>query len=258
MSYGALDILYFPVAWFVSACQTLGLNDGVCIAMLGAVCGYASMLVYRFCSPQAKLATLSEEIKKVRAKLIEYDGEFDGMLPLIAKSLRLSLRHLGLSGLTAILASLLSVLIALPLSTLYDFVLPKAGDHIAITVEPKAERHRLRVSPAYGARENETGLVVQWPSEINRASLRVDDIEVMALPVAPMSNVLEPRHTFNAFIGNPNGYLPANVAIARIEFALQPREIVSFGPPWIRPWWFIFFAVIVLMSFWLKWRWKLH
>jgi hypothetical protein len=258
MSYGALDIFYFPVAWFAGVCQTLGLNDGVCIAILGALCGYASMLVYRYCSPQAKLATLSEEIKTARAKLIEYDGDFEGMFPLIAKSLRLSLRHLGLSGFTAILASLLSVLIALPLSTLFDFAAPKAGDAIAISVEPQAERHRLTVSPTDGTRLNPTGLVVQWPSEINRVAVRVDDIDVITLPTAPMSNVLEPRHTFNALIGNPNGYLPANLAISRLEFALQPREFISFGPAWIRPWWFIFFTVIVLMSFWLKWRWKLH
>jgi hypothetical protein len=258
MTYGILDIFYVPVAWLISLGQAIGLNDALCIAILGAFCGYASMLAYRYCSPQAKLATLTDEIKNVRTQLMQYDGDFDGMFPLIATSLRLSLRHLGLSGFTAILASMLSVLIAFPLSTLYDFIPPKAGESIAITVEPKTERHRLNVRPPSSAQPNDGGLVVQWPREINSVTLWIDDVEVMTLPMTPMSNVLEHRHAFNALISNPNGYLAANLGITRVAFNLQPREIISFGPAWIRPWWFVFFSVIVSVSFWLKWRWRLH
>jgi len=88
--------------------------------------------------------------------------------------------------------------------------------------------------------------------------VQIHGVEVLVLPSAPMSGVLEPRHAFNALIGNPNGYLPANSSVTRIEFALPPRDILPFGPAWIRPWWFVFFLVVVLTSFWLRWRWKLH
>lgn len=64
-------------------------------SLLGAVAGYASILIYRELSPQDRLRRLADEIAAVRKQLSAYEGEFSGAWELTAENLRLSFQRLG-------------------------------------------------------------------------------------------------------------------------------------------------------------------
>jgi hypothetical protein len=64
--------------------------------------------------------------------------------------------------------------------------------------------------------------------------------------------VIAKRQWWNAFIGNPAGYLPDGAAIQRIEVPLPRIEYLSFGPAWIRGWEWLFFGSLLVVSLMLK------
>lgn len=75
------------------------------IAVWAGVAGVISMLLYKRFSPQVRLEALMQELGKAQNELNEYDGEFDGMLPLLKRTLSLSLKRVWLSFAPSIVAA---------------------------------------------------------------------------------------------------------------------------------------------------------
>ncbi len=78
------------------------------------------------------------------------------------------------------------------------------------------------------------------------------------MPNAAKSDTVEKFGWFNWLIGNPAGYLPADAPVAHIHLELPRRQLLDLGPSWLRGWIFWYFLVALLVSLWLKWRWRLH
>ena len=63
----------------------------------------------------------------------------------------------------------------------------------------------------------------------------------------PVTRV-EKRHWWNTIIGNPAGYLPAEAPVDGVSIALPERQYLSVGPDWLRSWFVIAFAALLLTS----------
>jgi hypothetical protein len=86
--------------------------DIVQIIVWATVAGAASMLLYRFSSPQQRLKLLAGEAAATRRALNDLDGGFHDAWPLIRRSLALSLECLRIAFVPSLLAGL-PVLLAL-------------------------------------------------------------------------------------------------------------------------------------------------
>ena len=74
------------------------------LTIWAAVGGGLSMWLYALLSAQEKIARISGEAAGARRALAAYDQDFKGLWPLVGRSLSLSLRHLGLAALPALVA----------------------------------------------------------------------------------------------------------------------------------------------------------
>jgi hypothetical protein len=91
--------------------------------------GFLSMILYRRCSNQQRLAELEIESVSARKALSEYQGEFSGALPLIQGSLSLSMQRVQ--------ASLLPSLVAgLPVCVVFFGVQPLFEQHSFVPIGP--------------------------------------------------------------------------------------------------------------------------
>ena len=70
-----------------------------------------STVIYRRLAPQGRIDTVRTESNQARSEMLAYDGDFDGLMLLVRRSLRLSMTQLGLSFGPAIGASLPAMLI---------------------------------------------------------------------------------------------------------------------------------------------------
>lgn len=87
------DWLDIPVKW---------LPEFVRLVVWGLALGAISTLLYRKISPQSKLKALADASKTSRSQLARYDGEFDGLMPLIKQFWSLALRHFLLAAASSI------------------------------------------------------------------------------------------------------------------------------------------------------------
>jgi hypothetical protein len=256
---GVFDVFNAPLAWLSAVVSPIAGADLAIIGVTGATGGFLSMALYRWLSPQQRLAAWTTEIRAVRAVLVNYDGEMAGMLALIRRVLGLSLRQLAASGWSALLASLPVLFFVSPLSSLLDYERPSAGQWVKLTMVPASEAGRVTVAPPSSlVREADDSLHVRWPDVNSAVRLQLDGQDMLGLPAAALSPVIEGHAALNYLFGNPNGYLPAGSTILRVELHYKPREMFDFGPVWLRAWWVPFFVVLVATSLLLKWRWKIH
>lgn len=85
-----------------------------------------STLIYRKLAPQDRIEAIKGESNLARAQMLAYDGDFEGLLTLVRRTLRLSLTHLGLSLGPAVGASVPALLIFLYLDRTAE-LLPAGG-----------------------------------------------------------------------------------------------------------------------------------
>jgi hypothetical protein len=60
------------------------------------------------------------------------------------------------------------------------------------------------------------------------------------------------RQWWNALFGNPAGYLPGNARVERVEIDLPPKQVLAFGPSWLRSWEFVYLTVLLVSSIVIK------
>jgi hypothetical protein len=151
---------------------------------------------------------------------------------------RLSFSQLGLVTWPALVASLPALCLIVWLSTAYSYGFPQPGEAVAAHTFPERASAEL-VQPF------EPG-----PGRIRVADADGQLIDELDLP-APVGS-LHKRVWWNALIGNPAGYLPADWPIERIEVELPRKEYLTFGPDWARSWQALFFGVLLAASLAIK------
>lgn len=215
------------------------------LVLWGIVGGVISMALYWVISPQRKIAGAKAAALVARRRLDAYDGEFAGAWPLIRDMLRLALRQLRLVLWPALIASAPAICLFAWLSTNYGYSFPTTLADVAVHAFPQQLQAELvrRMSPSVPA-----------PSD---APMRIvvadqDGHLVSAVPwTAPIATIHK-RQWWNLLFGNPAGYLPDDAGVERIELDLPPNEYLPFGPPWLRPWYMVFFVALLAGSLAVK------
>ena len=212
------------------------------LVLWGLLAAALSMGLYWLFSPQGKLTNTRIKALEARKALNAFDGEFAEAWPLMRSMLGLSFRQLAMTTLPAIAASLPVLALIVWLGTAYGYGLPESEGAVSVQTTPEVEALAEIRTLDNASSHNPPRLVVTRPDG--------DVISDVSL-AAPVPTIHK-RQWWNTLFGNPLGYLPANGEIEAIAFELPEREYLSFGPGWLRPWYVLFFTILVVGSLAIK------
>jgi hypothetical protein len=246
---GALDL---PAPFFAFADRVLGefLPPWSRLIVWGLAAGFTSTWLYRSFSHQDRIAAVKTEAAQAQAALLAYDGDFNGALPLIGRSLRLSMRHLLLTGGPALAAGLPVLLLFVWLSNAYGYREPAAGAAVTVRIEPA--NTQVKWYPAAESAGHGGTWRIAWPAAGQQ--YRLSDAAGHLLVTLPLRAPIPEVQKFvwwNVLLGNPAGYLPAGARVRSVEVAYPAREFLHVGPEWLRGWELVCIipAIIVSITF---------
>lgn len=232
MTRGLFD-LPAPLLEWLDDRLTMILPAAVSVAVWAALGAVACLELYRLVSPQRKIDRVRHEARAAQRELAGYDGAFEGAAPLMRRMLGLSLTRVGIV-LPATLAGALPVVVLLVwLSNSYGHRFPDSGEEVAVDVPPPLEA-RWVSGTATGT----------WQLQVLEPGGRV----VVDLPVPSAVPVLHKRAWWNSLIGNPAGYLPDDLPFGEMRLHFPRRELLSFGPSWLRGWEAVFLPVLFVVA----------
>lgn len=239
-----MGIFDMPAPLFTWADQVMSgfASPTLRLILWGLVAAALSMGLYWLLSPQEKLTDVRTRALKARQDLNAFDGEFAEAWPLMRSMLGLSLRQLGMTTLPAVLASLPVLALIVWLGTAYGYRLPASGEQIGVQTTPEVEALAEIKAVESASPQNAPRLVVT-----DTGGEVISDIS-LAAPVP----TIHKKQWWNRLFGNPLGYLPDDGDIDAIAFELPEQEYLSFGPGWLRPWYVLFFTILVLGSLAIK------
>ncbi len=212
------------------------------LVVWGLVAAVLSMGLYWLFSPQGKLTDIKMRALKARRELNSFDGEFAEAWPMMRSMLGLSLRQLAMTTMPAILASIPVLALIVWLSTTYGYALPDGRDAVEVQTVPSTTVSAEFKSSDAAAAANFPRLVIT-----DSEGTLVGDI-ALAAPVP----TIHKKQWWNTLFGNPLGYLPADGRIDAIEIGLPEQDYLGFGPGWLRPWYVLFFTILVVGSLAIK------
>jgi hypothetical protein len=139
----------------------------------------------------------------------------------------------------AIVASIPVLALIVWLGTAYGYDLPAADGAIAVQATPEqALSGRVEGASA--------------PSPPRLLVTGSDGAVVSEIDLEAPVPTIHKRQWWNALFGNPLGYLPDESPIEALEIGLHEREYLPIGPAWLRPWYVLFFATLILGSIAIK------
>jgi hypothetical protein len=217
------------------------------LVLWGLIAGGGSMALYWLLSPQDQIAGAKTAAARAKRALDAFDGEFADAWPLIRDLLGQALRQLRLVLWPALVASAPAICLLAWLSSTYGYSFPGTPDAVGIRTSPSELKAAL-VPPMWSP------LAAPAPAGTTHRVVVADpDGNVVGtIPWAAPIAIIDKHHWWNLLIGNPAGYLPDDAGIERIELDLAPNEYLPFGPEWLRAWYGVFFAALLLSSLALK------
>jgi hypothetical protein len=207
------------------------------LVIWGVIAAVVSMGAYWLLSPQKRIAQAKADAIAARRELDGYDGEFAHAWPLIGRVLSAAVRQLGLVTGPAVLASLPVLALLIWLSTAYGYAFPSATD---IPVRTLPEAGAARAEPVQAPSGHQVVVLDDTGNVVQRIALS-----------APVPTIHK-RQWWNAFVGNPIGYLPDSSPLESIELGLPQREYLTVGPAWLRAWYVVFLGVLLAVSLAIK------
>ena len=232
------------------------------VILWAAFASYLSMAIYRLTSRQQALSNVKAKVVETRTELQGFEGEFDELWPILKRNLGLAGKQLGLTFIPAMIASFPVLFILAWMSNAFDAQAPVAGSTVPVTLAT-ADGRTLPPLTWQGdgkAVEAAAGTWdVTWPAD--GTSLRLEDSDgstLLTLPTAAPVRTVHQREWWNSLIGNPGGYLPQPGDVAVAHIGLPQPTVIPFGPDWLRGWLPMTLIVLVVLSLFLKFHWRLH
>jgi len=225
---GLLD-LPAPLFDFVDR-SLLGALPPLARLILWAIAGAAvSLTLYRWLSPQRRIAAAKAAALDARRRLNAHDGDLESALPLMRQSMKAALRHVGLVFPAALIASLPVLALLVWLDGAYGYQLPQGSQTPTVSVEPASFSGQWQANGSIAVRD-------QSGAEVARLTL-----------VEPITHIGK-HQWWNTIIGNPAGYLPEQGPIDSVTIALPERQYRPVGPDWLRSWLTVALTVLVIAS----------
>jgi len=249
VNFGLLDLPAPVFAAIDGALATVFVPAAVRVMLFGAACGWLSMRLYKRLSNQARLLDVRAEIARTQAALARHDGEFGELNQLVLKNLKLTLRQLGMTLRPALLATLPLPFFMAFLSN--AFALAPPDGPVRICAEPPQAAAALHWEPGKPAADSGCWSVA-LPAAVGDAAR----MPLAQLPARPQSEFVHKFTWINWLVGNPNDYLPSDAPVDRLTLTLAARELLPFGPVALRGWEPLFFLSMLVVSLWLRWRWR--
>jgi hypothetical protein len=227
-----------------------------------AIASFLSMGIYRLTSRQAALAEVKAKVAETRTELQGFEGEFGELWPILKRNLGLAGKQLGLTFIPAMIASFPVLFILAWMSNAFDAGSPAAGSIVPVSLSTTDGRTLPPVSWQGDGKVVETApgtWDVTWPAD--GSSVRLQDSDgstLLTLPTAAPVRTVHQREWWNSLIGNPGGYLPSPGGVAAAEIGLPEPTVIPFGPAWLRGWLATTLIVLVGLSLFLKFHWRLH
>ncbi|MFO1048574.1 MAG: alkaline phosphatase family protein [Geminicoccaceae bacterium] len=232
------------------------------ILLWAALASFISMGIYRLTSRQDALAEVKEKVATTRVELQGFDGEFAELWPILKRNLGLAGKQLWLTFVPAMIASLPVLFILAWMSNAFDASAPAPGATVPVTLTAAAGHPLPPVSWQGDAKAHETEpgtWEVSWPAPGQSLQLvDSDGSTLLTLPTAAPVRTVHQREWWNSLIGNPGGYLPKPGDVSAVSIGLPQPTVIPFGPDWLRGWIPAALIVLVVLSLFLKFHWRLH
>lgn len=241
------------------------LPEPLVLAFWALVSSWLTMWVYSRFSNQDEMAALKPKIKAVQKKLSNYDGDFGGLLALIKENFSLAGRQLMLALGPALLAGVPVLFVLVWISNAYGVIMPPAGSKVEVRViaatDAELANWQWHGTQAELTTTDEAGRAwrIDWPGATTSATLiTARGEEILEVPPELPAPVVHQRQWWNTLIGNPAGYLPPDSAAKAVYLGLPKKEMLPFGPSWMRGWAFLYFVLLIIGSLGLKLVWRIH
>lgn len=235
------------------------LHDGLRVVLWGLLAGVAGMLIYRRCSPQAKLLALRRDLSAAQAALMDYDGAPAGLWPLLRRQLGLALRQMGLSLGPSLLAGLPVILMWTWLAQRFDSVPPEPGTPLRVWIEPAAApAPGLRWMPGHLPLDAQGVAWLPWPRAGENLRLLDDGGRELARIGATTPRLGLRPGEWDWLFGKTSSVLPADGPLLALHIDQVPRRFLPRLPDWLAGWEALFIAATLLASLLCKWRWRLQ
>jgi hypothetical protein len=220
------------------------------------ITGIISMLLYWLCSAQDKVGAAKQRAIDARKEMAGYEGaEFGEMWPLAKESLAASGKHFIVVLTPAVVSSLPALTLIIWVSGAFSYQLPAPGEILQASTVPVTTLQNATPVP------NTDGelFALKYPATGETLAISAANGELLAtLPLVAAVPVVHKQQWWNALIGNPNGYLGDDFEADAIYFELPAQQFLSFGPGWIRGWEFSYFVLLIMVSFAVKFIFKIH
>jgi uncharacterized membrane protein (DUF106 family) len=207
--------------------------------------------IFKWLSNPEKISSLKTKLKSMQQQLNQHDGEFSEFKSLAIGTIKVSIKRMGMTFFPAMIASLPLLFVLTYLSNNYGLVTPKASEDVQYQVN-WSDKNNSRPLTLINKLQKSVVLnqgSIHWPQEPQTTTLlEADTLKIVDFPLAP-SPIVHKKQWWNALIGNPAGYLPAESNINSIVFEFQNLELIEFGPNWARGWLFIYFTMTIIFSF---------
>jgi hypothetical protein len=246
MTLGLFDLAGPVLAWLDQALSAV-LPAAGRLVLWGLVASALSMALYAALSPQQRLRRVRDEAVEARRALDRFEGSFSEARPLMAAMFATSMKQLALVLTPAVLASLPLLFMLVWLHGAFGYVLPERQGEVDLRTQP--EGYQASVQPDQVASSSGAPVVAETPSLIVRDGRgRVVEQRPLSAPVTS----LHKQQWWNLLIANPLGYLADDSPLEWVEIDLPRREVLPFGPWWVRTWEFVFFTTLVATSLAIK------
>jgi len=248
-----MGLIDLPAPLFSSIDDVLALYVPAVLRLMlwGVLSGWLTMLLYGRFSNQESITRVKKQQKEQQKVMMDFEGEFDELLPLIRSTLGLGFRQLRLALGPALLASLPVLVIVVWVAGHFAYQTPAPADVISFTALPEVDE-RYRWSPPQARDDSSSGWLVEWPEESQSALLTIDGEPVLTLPLEQNIAVIHKQQWWNFLVANPLGYLPEDSTSEQISIDLPARQMLNFGPGWMRGWMFTYFLTFLLSSIGFK------
>lgn len=212
-----------------------------CIILWGTFSAVLSMVLYKLLSPQKKLQALKAAQKHARTQLLAHEGDFSSLQQLITKDIGLSLKQIALIFPAFFITVLPVIAIMFCLFVRYAYTLPTAGETVTINFHPSA-----------------TTQAILWPSADSQLPV-LDDagtiLFTLPLPM-PVPEITKPTW-LTALFPNPIGVIPDNTEVDSVHIALPSKHYTGFGPDWMRGFEFWYILSLLVVSLFIKIRFRI-
>ena len=131
-----------PVFYFLDEKLSF-LSDFIRLFSWGVLAGVLGIVFYALISPQNTISRVKGALREAQGQLAASDESFGELWQLIKTTLTLSLKHLGLVFVPALVSSLPIICILAWASNQFSYHFPEPGELISLSAQPESVASKL-------------------------------------------------------------------------------------------------------------------